>query len=115
MSLYTDIDVHDRGGILCANEVHSYTVREFLQDKPVEVGPMTRQAAETLPEERRSPFLRFVRTGEADKPFLDYLETSKEGKAAVKVARDEQAKGFEGIAKALKAQPKDPLQKPPGK
>src|SRR5579864_711425 len=47
-------------------------------------------------------FLRFVETGEASDPFLEYLNEDKGGQAAVEMAFDAQVKAFEGLAEELK-------------
>jgi len=65
--------------------------------------------ASTLPAEWRESFCRFVATGDAEKPFLDFLGSSKAGQAAVETIFNEQAAAFEGLAAILRSSKTDTL------
>jgi hypothetical protein len=65
-------------------------------------GTHNEQRAAGLPAEWRAAFCHFVETGEAEKPFLDFLESNKEAQAAVEVIFNEQAAAFERLGAALR-------------
>lgn len=57
---------------------------------------------EEVTEEWRPAFQHFVETGEADEPFLNYLNEENKAQEAVEKAFNRQASGFEGLAAELK-------------
>jgi hypothetical protein len=56
----------------------------------------------------QSAFEHFIKTGEADKAFLDYLDQDQEGQKAVEAAFVAEAQGFEALAKDLKQSQNQP-------
>jgi hypothetical protein len=59
------------------------------------------ELAVSLPEEWRGAFVRFVETGEAEEPFLDFLETDKTAQQAVEVVYSETAAALERLGARL--------------
>ncbi len=57
---------------------------------------------ETVAEEWRPEFQRFVETGEADEGFLNYLNQDEGAQHAVESAFNRQVASFEGLAADLK-------------
>jgi hypothetical protein len=53
-------------------------------------------------ERWRDAFIEFVQTGEADKPFLDYLDSSPQAQEAVEAVFTAQAATLENLAAALR-------------
>lgn len=62
---------------------------------------------ELVSPERRQAFLQFIRTGEADDDFLNFLNHDENCQQAVEVAFTREAAGFEDLAEALKQSPDD--------
>lgn len=97
-----EIYIHD-GAIGTAGETQNYTLKEFIDAKPFDKpSSRTQELADTLPEQWRKPFIRFVETGELSREFEQFLNTSKEGQKAVEVVFDQQAKAMEALARELK-------------
>ena len=61
-----------------------------------------RDLAARLPNRWREDFLRFVKTGEAEEPFLEYLDRDPSGQKAVQAAFAEQASAFKRMAHQLR-------------
>jgi hypothetical protein len=102
------IDVHE-GGIGKVGEPREYSVPEFLKSAPFDPpNTLVQRLAETLPEQWRKPFVKFVETGDADPALLDYLDNSKVGQAAVDAVFEAQAKALEGLARELRNKPPKP-------
>src|SRR4051812_25965700 len=59
------------------------------------------QVATLLPHQWRKAFVRFVETGEAEKPFLEFLENDDEAQSAVEVMFKETAAAFERLGALL--------------
>ena len=59
------------------------------------------ELAASLPEEWRAAFCRFVETGEAEKAFLDFLDSDNAAQAAVEIAFNEQAAALERLGAML--------------
>lgn len=70
-----------------------------------------REVAAALPEEWRVSFCRFVETGKARQPFLDYLESDKNAQKAVDTIFERQAAAFEEFARALRTDKKPTVSK----
>jgi hypothetical protein len=71
----------------------------------------SKKLAATLPAQWRMPFRRFVENGEAEKPFLDFLDADKACQAAVETIFNEQAAGMERIGAMLRSSKKRSLPK----
>ncbi len=59
------------------------------------------QLLKLVKPEWHKAFLRFIDTGEAEDPFMNYINADNQGQKAVEMAFDAQAKAFEGLAKEL--------------
>src|ERR1039458_642118 len=99
------VEVHTDGSILAYTNgrVDAYT------NGPVQVHPAANDddaakcLASTLPAEWRAAFYQFLETGEADKPFLDYLESDKAAQTAIEAAFKRQAAALEGLGALLRS------------
>jgi len=65
--------------------------------------------ASALPEKWKEQFYHFVETGEAEKPFLDFLDSSKAGQEAVEVIFKETSAAFERFAAVFRSLKSDTL------
>jgi hypothetical protein len=60
------------------------------------------EALKLIDQKYSNGFLRFTQTGEADKQFLDYLDTSSNAQKAVDMIFQAQARAFEDFARRLR-------------
>jgi hypothetical protein len=61
-----------------------------------------------VPETWHRDFVKFVETGEAEQPFLDYLDTDPRGPRAVEQAFSAQANALEELGKHIRSLPVEP-------
>ena len=73
------------------------------------------ELADSLAKEWRAAFIRFVETGEAEEPFLEFLEKDKAGRAAVETIFNETADDFQQVSAALRSIMKSGQKTPGGK